>query len=209
MNKPKIIFLDWNKTLSSTRFWEQLSDPTHELNQLFTKIESVLFNKDYNIVNPWMLGKITSEEVCKFISQKIGVEHSVLQKELKRSCVNMKFINDNVTKILRQLKMQGVVLVIATDNMDTFSKYTYPTINKYSLFDGYLNSYDIGCFKYDFLDNRLPFFDSYLHTHGYSYNDVVLIDDSLEKVGNFERLGFKIINVNDSFPVDKALAKYT
>ena len=204
----KVIFFDWNKTLSNSRFWEQLDNPSHRLYKKFAEIESVMFDKSHNLVIPWMLGKLSSKDVCNFIGDKIGIESELLHYELEKSCREMQFVNDEVITLLKKIKGNGYKLIIATDNMDTFSNFTYPEIKKYNVFDGYLNSFDIKSFKYDCVDNSLPFFDHYLQKNGLTYKDVVLIDDSIDKKGNYLRLGFKIININGDFSLNEALRLY-
>lgn len=207
-NKPKIIFIDWNKTLSNSIFWHQLIEPGHKLNGKLPKIESVLFSKEFDLVNPWMLGKINSQHVCEFISEKTGISSQLLQNELEISCRQMTFVNKEVEKLLNKIKKKGIPLVIATDNMDTFTNYTYPEINKNNLFAGCINSYETGCFKYECIKDALPFFDSYLRIRRLTYRDVVLIDDSIEKNGNFQRLGFEIEIIDKSKPLTEVLKEY-
>lgn len=207
-NKPKIIFLDWNKTLSNSIFWQQLTEPRHKLNGKLVEIESVLFNKEFDLIVPWMLGKLTSQNVCKFISEKIGINSRLLHDELEISCRQMSLVNKEVENLLKKIKQNYISLVIATDNMDTFTNYTYPEINKCHLFDGFINSYETGCFKYDCLNGNLPFFDNYLKARQLTYKDVILIDDSIDKKGNFQRLGFEIENINKDKPLIELLKKY-
>lgn len=208
MNVPKIIFLDWNKTLSDSIFWQQLTKPEHKLNNKLSEIESVLFDKNFNLVTPWMLGKLTSYDICKFISEKIGIKSKLLHNELEISCKKMTIVNKKIENLLKKIKQKKISLVIATDNMDTFTNYTYPIVNKNKLFDGFLNSYELGCFKYDYTNNSLPFFDNYLKTKHLTYKNVVLIDDSIDKKGNFQRLGFKIININKKKSLIEVLKLY-
>lgn len=208
MNKHKVIFLDWNKTLSDSKFWGVLSPNGDRLSKQLIKIEEVLFNKENNLVVPWMLGKTDLEEVCNFISDKANIDPELLKTELIYSCTKMNFVNDGVKNQLKEIKKRGIKLVIATDNMDTFSKYTYPVFQKDGIFDGMINSYEIGCFKYDSDGLSLPFFDNYLKANGLNYGEVVLIDDSIDKKGNFNMLGFNIINITDEMSINDALALY-
>lgn len=205
---PSIIFLDWNKTLSNSKFWEQLSDPKHKNHDTFEIIEKALFGKHIDKINPWMLGKLTSEDVCHLLSKETGLEYDFLYKELIHSCKKMEFVSDSIPSLLTEIKKQGVKIMIATDNMDTFSKHTYSSINKNGLFDGFLNSYEIGSFKYDYQNGVLPFFDPFLAKNKLDYQDVVLVDDSIDKKGNLERLGLEVVYVSDDAPLEKILSLY-
>jgi len=208
MSKPKTIFLDWYKTLSNSLFWQQLKEPGHRLNKKLVDIESVLLNKDFDLINNWMLGKLSSEDACDFISSRTGVDSKLLHDELVISCKQMTFIDEKIGVLLKKIKEKKIKLVIATDNMDTFSKYTYPEINKDNLFDGFINSYEVGCFKYDYKKGKLAFFDSYLREHQLDYDEVVLMDDHVDKEGNFQRLGFEIVNINENRQLAEVLESY-
>ena len=99
-------------------------------------------------------------------------------------------------------------MVVATDNMDTFRRFTIPRMGLEKIFDDFLLSCELGCFKYDVSCLRLPFFDNYLKKKNLNYQEVVLIDDSLEKSGIFEKLGFKIEYVNKKNSLVDLLTKY-
>lgn len=207
-SSPKIIFLDWNKTLSNSKFWEQLANPNHARHDTFEVIEKALFEKHVDKIGPWMLGKYTSKDICNLLSNETGLEFNFLHDELVHSCKNMRYVADSIPSLLEQIKRNGMQVMIATDNMDTFSEYTYEVANKDGLFDGFLNSYELGSFKYDCQDDTLPFFDPFLVRNGLIYQDVVLIDDSIDKKGNLARLGLKIVYVNENSPLEEILASY-
>jgi len=197
MNKIKIIFFDWNKTLSNNIFWQQLGEEDNRLYGKLLDIEKVLFDQKYDLINKWMLGKIGGEDICEFVGKKTKINKEVLFEELIISCQKMTYVNEQVESLLKKLKNKGFRLVIATDNMDVFSRFTAPVINSNFLFDKIINSSEVGCFKYDCIGDKLPFFDNYLKSNKLKYDQVVLIDDSIDKKGNFGRLGFKIININN------------
>lgn len=194
------IFFDWNKTLSNSLFFEQLKTTD---NEKYSQIESILFNKDYNLILPWMRGEFDYKYVLDFISEKTNISTKFLEENLVNSCKNMSFIDDGVIANLKSLKTKCQNLVIATDNMDVFTLFTAPELTTLGIFSDYLNSYYLKAFKYDVSEGKLPFFDNYLQEHKLNYSDVLLIDDSIDKKGNLSNLGFKIEyiredrNVND------------
>ncbi len=72
--------------------------------------------------------------------------------------------------------------VIATDNMDTFTRFTVPALRLSEHFDGILNSFERGVLKQDIDEqnpDRIPFFDEYLREYNLQCEDVVLTDDCI------------------------------
>lgn len=196
---PKVVFFDWNKTLSYSRFWEQLEDERHPLYEEGKKIEQFLFKDNRNILNPWMRGKVTTDEVLDAISQGTGILRDILERELLESCRNMQFAFKELPEMITALKGRGIQCVIATDNMDTFRKYTISNMKLDDLFDNFLISCELGMLKFD-IDRKnetLPFFDHYLAQIGLRYHDSILLDDHIDD-GYYASKGFRIFQVRNS-----------
>ena len=191
--QPKVIFVDWNGTLSNSKFWEQLNDPVHDLHKLHSQLETWLFKEHYSLVDDWMLGKTSAEEICERIGEGINKKPQEIFRELTVSCKNMKLCDSRIPGILKRLKVAGIEIAIASDNMDVFRRFTIPALKLNQIFDGFLLSNEIGSYKYEARERKLPFFDNYLKTRKASYEDVVLLDDSEEKTGTFKNSGFEII----------------
>lgn len=204
----KTIFLDWNKTLSNSIFWEQMKNPAHPQNAFIEKLEDYLFNKNYFLINEWMLGREKSEGICKKISMAINLKFDVLFKELVISSQKMKFVDDQIPSVLKEIRKKGIKVIVATDNMDTFRRFTIPGMKLDKIFDGFLISSELGCFKYDIVDNRLPFFDDYFNSKKVNHKEAILIDDSIEKTGIFEKVGFMIKNVQNKQELMELLETY-
>lgn len=204
----KTIFLDWNKTLSNSIFWEQMKNPAHPQNSFAEKLEEFLFKKNYFLINEWMLGREKSEGICQKISEAISLEFDILFEELVISSQKMKFVDERIPEILKVIRKKGIGVIVATDNMDTFRRFTVPGMELDKIFDGFLVSSELGCFKYDIVNSRLPFFDDYFRLRKLSYEEAVLIDDSIEKTGTFEKIGFEIKNVRNKQELVKALKAY-
>ena len=192
----KTIFFDWNKTLSYSRFWQQLESPHHPYHERGKEICKFLFGERRELISPWMRGIKSTDDILDEISTSIGISHDFLQKELKQSCENMSVEPDGVLDQIQLLRRKGVRCVIATDNMDTFRDYTIPALKLAELFDDFLISNELGVLKFD-VDKekrRIPFFDSYLIKHDLGYEDVVLIDDCVDD-GFYAEVGFRIMQV--------------
>lgn len=195
--KKKVVFIDWNKTLSYSLFWEHLQDKNHPNHQHLPAIEKWLFVDNRNIIDPWMRGEFSAEDIVGKMSQDTGIDSNMILGELRRSCEEMRYCIDNLEDIIGRLQASGIKVVIATDNMDTFSRFTIPAMRLDAIFDGILSSYDIGCLKDDdHPDDSIPFFEEYLAKRGWNYADAILLDDSPDKRGKYKRLGFERVLID-------------
>lgn len=191
----KTIFFDWNKTLSNSLFWEQLNHPEHERHAWSDNISTYLFKENKHLISEWMKGLIDSEGIVEKISVRHHYLADTLLKDLAESCRNMKLVSDEVIPLIQKLRKNGTKCVIATDNMDTFTRYTVPALKLTEYFDDILVSFDKGLFKFDMENDAIPFFDGYLMENNLNYKDVVLIDDCIDKSGTYEKQGFDILQV--------------
>jgi hypothetical protein len=186
MSTYKCIFLDWFYTLSNSIFWEHLNDPAHPHYQLFRTMQSALFGPTHSSarIDAWMRGELTSEEVIAPICQECGLDPQAVLHELRISCQQMKFVSEEVPHYMSHIRAKGIKVVIATDNMDTFSRWTVPAMRLPELFDGILNSYDLRGLKYDVdAQGRSIFFGDYLQANGIEAGESLLIDDGDEQFG--------------------------
>jgi len=204
----KTIFIDWDKTLSTSVFWEQLKDMNSPYNHYFDRLEEFFFKQNEHLVNNWMLGKYNSERVCKKISKAIGLSCKAVFNELAISASNMVFVDFRIPEVLKRIRKKGTKLVVATDNMDTFRRFTIPGMKLYDLFDDFLISNELKCFKYSVSSGKLPFFEGFLKINKLTYKEVILIDDSVEKTGYFEKIGFRIKYIKDKKDLLNHLNEY-
>jgi phosphoserine phosphatase len=191
----KTVFFDWNKTLSNSLFWEQLNHPKHERHAWNKNISTYLFKENKPLISEWMKGLIDSEGITEKISAHYNYPADILLEDLAESCRNMKLVSDEIFLLIQKLQESGTKCVIATDNMDTFTRYTVPALKLTEYFDDIIVSFDKGLFKFDVQDDAIPFFDGYLMENHLNYKDVVLIDDCIDKSGTYEKRGFDILQV--------------
>ena len=208
MPKPKVIFIDWNKTLSNSMFWSQMRNLNHPHNKHVENIEKTLFNNNRNLINPWMRGEYSSEDICQIISNQSGIPFEIIFDGLKESCSVMEFISNEIPQLIKQLKSKGFKVVIATDNMDTFSRFTIPAMKLTNLFDDFLISCDIKSLKGDVEENSIPFFKDYLQQNNLNYNDSILLDDCNDMGDVYNRLGLEIIKITDENKLISILKEY-
>jgi hypothetical protein len=176
---PKILFLDWNGTLSYDKFWGHLETGNDLEKKNFIKIEKALFSEMRNLLQSWMKGQINSLEICEKINKKTNISQEYLLAELQKSCENMDLCQPEIEKMLLVINKSIPYIVIATDNMDTFSNWTFPILQKkYPVFKHYINSFEIGFMKNEIKENQAIFFEDFLKKTKINIKDCVLLDDS-------------------------------
>ncbi|GLV55093.1 hypothetical protein KDH_19400 [Dictyobacter sp. S3.2.2.5] len=187
MNSYKCVFLDWALTLSNSLFWEHFNDPEHAHFQTFQMIQRTLFQDPAfsQMLLDWMRGRFTSEDVIAALCQHdAALDPRMMLDELALSCSKMQFVSPQIPTYVAQLQARGIKVVIATDNMDTFTRWTVPALQLRTLFDDVLNSYDLQALKEDINESgRSAFFGTYLKSQGLEPGQSVLIDDSGEDCG--------------------------
>jgi len=201
----KIIFIDWNKTLSYSLFWGQLKEKD---SLTYEKIEKWLFVDNRTVINPWMKGTIKSEQIIKDMSNDIDVSYTFLLEEFIISCKKMTWAFDGVETYIKKIRKKGMKVVIATDNMDSFPEHTVPGMNISELFDDYLVSSTIGHLKDEEEASTIKFFDDYLKINNVTYHDVVLLDDSEDKHGKYKRNNFDRILIDSPETLEQHLRRY-
>ena len=208
MFNPEIIFFDWNKTLSYSRFWEQLENKSHPHYKDGQKIFQFLFKDNRSLLRPWMQGKLSTGYILEQIKAGTGLSKDFLQEELVKSCENMKFAFSGLDKLIQNLRKNGIKCVIATDNMDTFRKYTIPGMKLHEIFDDFLISCELGVLKFDIDEeqSKLLFFDTFLSKENKNYNQVALVDDQVDN-GFYSSKGFQIFQISSPQELKNFLKK--
>lgn len=188
----KVVFIDWNKTLSFDLFWGHLGDKGHPNHKYLDAIEKWLFVDNRTVINPWMKGEVNLEDVVDRMSQGTGINKKTITDELKHSCEIMTFCFAGIEDLIKKIQQRGILVVVATDNMDTFSKFTVPALKLNLLFDDILNSHTLGHLKDDSEpSDKILFFDDFLKRHSLRYEDALLLDDSPDSSGKYNKLGFE------------------
>lgn len=209
MKTYKTIFFDWNGTLSISLFWDQWKDPAHPRHEWYAPLSRYLLGENIPIVMEWMRGKVDAEDITALLSDRFGYSRETIFQDLKESCEAMRLVSDEVLPLVQKLRRSGMNCVIATDNMDTFTRFTVPALRLSEYFDDVLNSFDIGSLKFDTNGDSIPFFDEYLEKNDLKYKDVALIDDCTDKSGIYEKRGFDILQVFSSDDFVRKLRQLT
>ena len=182
--------MDWHLTLSASIFWEQFSDPMHPQHPLFALMQLKLFAPAgmATWLLPWMRGQLTSEEVVGTVCHGTGYDSVFVLHALRSSCQQMRLVSDVIPQLVADLRSKGLQIVIATDNMDSFQRWTVPSLGLHTMFDNILSSWRLQALKEDRdEDGRSRFFADYLHTHQIGPGQSLLLDDGDEEFGNIIR----------------------
>ncbi len=184
----KYLFIDWYKTLSTSVFWQPFKDDAHPYHYLYEPIQNILFRESFDVLQHWMRGHLTSEDVVAQVCKELCFEPEMMLKELILSCQNMRLMSENTLKLVTAIRFSGVKVVIATDNMDTFQRWTVPSLGLNHYFDDILSSYELGALKSDTDEQgRSLFFIPYLKSHAIGLGEGLLLDDSDERFGQIIR----------------------
>ena len=193
VQKPKVIFVDWYKTLSTSLFWVNHTDALLSPQEL-NGICSFLFYES-GLVDLWMTGFINSEKVIAEIAAVLHIDARRVLQELVYSCKVMELSDTRVPSIIQELRRQGIKVVLATDNMDTFERWTVPALDLSTMFDSVITSASRGVLKSEVQDDYSPFFGDYLVQNGIKPTEAVLVDDSpVDRVVIATGLGFRRVD---------------
>jgi FMN phosphatase YigB (HAD superfamily) len=204
--QPKVLFIDWDGTLSNSRFWERWSLANSEQAK-YQLIQRVLFQNARDLLHDWMCGWVPYVSVVDYVARSTGMPYEELVDELRYSCENMKFINEPDIDTIQEIRAKGIKVLVATDNMDTFRHWTIPALKIYDKFDGVLISDTRGAMEAHLQTNGTSmFFNHYLSQNNVKPNDTVLIDDSVNnKI--VESFGMNFLHVNSTAPLSHHLSQ--
>lgn len=197
----KVIFIDWYGTLSDSKFWDHLDSPSFEL------IGNSLFGNLKHLINPWMRGEYTAEDVIHQVSLASNLDQKYLLREFIYSCTNM-VVPRSALQLIKELRQKGTRVFIATDNMDSFSRWTTPSLSLNIHFDGILNSSDIKSLKRDFGESGCSlFFHKFLTENHLQPSDCILIDDNEDVDDQIKKYGIKYLKIDKSANLSLTLQK--
>ncbi len=188
----RCVFVDWHSTLSVSRFWGHLEGGTPEERRLFRRIEAALYGNLGELLVPWMRGGLTTEEVMRAVAREEGLDDGLVLREFVAGCERRRFIDAAIPDLVLALRASGRRVVIATDNMDSFARWTAPRLGLAAIFDAILNSAELRGMKGD-VDGqgRSLFFGEYLARGAIGPGASVLIDDAVDREGRIAGFGIE------------------
>lgn len=201
----KVIFVDWYKTISFGNFWNHLCNDGRK--SLYNNINKFLYvEADKELLRDWMRGRISYDLILDRVSEDIGESKDFLKEELIKSCETLDVCSKSLD-LIQKIREGGTKVVLASDNMDIFRKYTVPALKLEQYFDDLLLSNELGCLKSDLYadadnveikkEKSSPFFGDYVNKNGFGYSQTVLIDDSKCNSIN-ENYGMNYLRVDEA-----------
>lgn len=187
----KTLFVDFHGTICHDPFWRSLDSDG------FGRVQQTVFEADPFLVNDWMRGKYSSEQINELVAERTGLPYDRLWQTFVRDCKSMHIAPDLLTQITALRKAYSVILI--SDNMDCFDRFTVPALHLDTVFDGIVNSFSEGRLKTD--GGGANFMR---HLTG-EISDAVLIDDSNTTCWAFDRLGGNARHVTHETPAIKHL----
>ncbi len=180
MTKPQksIIFCDFDGVLCHDRFWRSLSAAENEM------VQEYLFKNNVDLVNDWMRGKYSAEEINQKVSENTGIPYDVLWDVFVKDCESMS-VSPEALERLNDLRDRYLVILV-TGNMDCFTRFTRPAAELDKYFDDISNSFEEGIFK---TDEKGRIFVQFAEKYGIPIESCYVLDDSKNVNGVFAELG--------------------
>ena len=198
-----ILFLDFNGVLSQKTFWFSLSRPSHPSHRFFAPLQTYLFGENIDIVKKWMKGGYTSEQVVKMVADAIDAPYAQLLRQFITDAVNLD-VSVSILKNILILKKEYII-VLMTDNMDSFSRFTLPAHAQISeTFDEIFVSCEQKVFK---TEENCAAFESIIAKYGAVKENCILLDDSVRNCAAFEVFGGQAVIVKGVAQTNKQLKK--
>lgn len=174
--KP-ILFIDFNGTLCHDRFWRNIDADS------FERIQNLLFSGNKSVIQDWMKGIYSSEDINQLVSKELNIPFDKIWKVFVEDCKNMTISSDTLNRIEKLRKDYETVLI--TDNMDCFTRFTVPAKKLDSFFDSIVNSFENKKFKEH---NEGEVFIQLAGKTNTNVEDCILIDNSKSACAIFSKL---------------------
>lgn len=152
--------------------------------------------------------ELPHEAAIREVFEDNVIKAEIIFDELVESARNMKFVSEEIPDFISSLRTKEIKVVIATDNMDTFNRFTVESMRLKVIFDEILNSYEFKAVKGDFKDGKSLFFDDFIRRNNLSYSETVLLDDSTSNSDLLTGLGMRTIQITSPKDLIYNLKKY-
>lgn len=118
-----------------------------------------------------MRGKRSAEEINDWLSSEGGLDRDALWELFVEGCRSFE-VAPTLLSLAKGIREYGVPVILVTDNMDCFSRFTAPALSLSSYFSHIVNSADHGCLKEEGL------FEIAEGLSGVPLNQTLLLDNS-------------------------------
>lgn len=207
MTRIECVLIDWHETLSHSLFWEPWHVGTATERQTATFLQGAMFGAHRHLLEPWMRGELTSEDVVGQVARSVDVPFAVAMEGFVASCKAMRLVSDEVLPLIAELRSHGMLIGIATNNMDSFTRWTVPSLGLDRHVDAVINSAVIGTVKRQRgADGSSAFFGDFLRMHEFAPGATVMLDDSEDIADILEAAGIMFQHITQAHTVVDALA---
>ena len=189
------IFVDFDGTICFDYFWRSAPKEIKKV------IDKFLFQDNTYLLEDWMRGKKSSEDINQIISDKCNLNCSTIWDYFVTDCENM-FISEDILRALSACKKNNVLILI-TDNMDCFNRFTKNKLKLSDYFHYVFNSCDYGCLKDDPPQRGL--FKKIIDLQGFNIQKSVLLDNSQKNFDIFNHLGGSSFLIKDKHDIVSVL----
>ena len=191
-----ILFIDFDGTLCHDRFWRSIEASS------FQQIQNFLFSENKSVIQDWMKGVYSSEDINRLISKELNIPFEKIWKTFVADCESMTISKDILNRIEKLRKDYKTILI--TDNMDCFTRFTVPAQKLDSFFDSIVNSFENKKFKGH---NEGEVFIQSADKTNTKVENCILIDNSKSACAVFSKLGGKSCFVTSENTLDYWLEK--
>ncbi len=185
--KKQNIFIDFDGTICFDYFWRSSPEKIKET------IVKFLFQNNTYLLEDWMRGQKSSEDINKIISTECNLDYNMLWDYFVKDCENM-YVAEDVLSAISSCRKNNTVILI-TDNMDSFNRFTKDKLKLKEYFDYIFNSCDYGLLKDDLIPKGL--FKKVIDIHNFDIKRSILLDNSQKNCDLFNELGGESFLVKD------------
>lgn len=185
--KKQNIFIDFDGTICFDYFWRSAPE---EIKKIIGKF---LFQDNTYLLEDWMRGQKSSEDINQIISDNCNLDYNMIWSYFIKDCENM-YIPEDILDALSACKKNNTLILI-TDNMDCFNRFTINKLKLLNYFHYIFNSYDYGVLKDDPLPKGL--FKKVIDLNGFDIQKSVLLDNSQKNCDLFNQLGGSSFLIKD------------
>jgi FMN phosphatase YigB (HAD superfamily) len=208
IKQQKVLFVDFNGVISYDPFWKSMTDLKHPLHAYYEQIEELLFrgeNKIEGLIDDWMLGKHTSEDVHHIIADRLKAPYQEIFNVFCEDCKHLD-ISKPILQGIQALR-KDYYCILRTDNMDTLHRFTLPANPHLAkAFDEVHSSYLLHQMK---KTDGGKYFITTVSDLGVEMKNCVFIDDGKSNIALFESIGGKGYRTQNEAKVVAVLEKLT
>ena len=190
----KGLFIDFDGTLCAERYWRSLPPEHHK------SIQELFFKDDTQMVRDWMRGKYTAEEINGYASERLNIPYQYLWDLFVVDCRTMR-VSSSVLEIINSLRQKFIVGLL-TGNMDSFVRFTVPSLKLNDYFDFISVSCNEGKHK---LDNNGELFLECAAKYDLDIRNCSLVDNDERCCNLFSSHGGMAFKVNSVAETEEVL----